>query len=353
MTDSTTRPIGIAVAGLGPQGRMLARAIATEVPGAALAAVIDLDADLLREVGEELAAPESSSLADVLTWDHTDAVVIATPTSTHGPLVREAIAAGKPIFLEKPVSLDWREGVEILDLAIAEGVLVQVGLHCRFDHDFRAVKDLAAGGRLGSPYYFRAVLRDMETPDDLSFLASTGSLLVDATLHDIDLAAWLIDAPVVEVTAIATSVSDPAFAEAGDMDWVTVTLRFAGGALAVLETARVAGYGFEHAIELIGSKGGARIGGGTIDGVEHLTPGLRGRELVSSHLQRHAGAYRAELREFAARVRNGERGVVYGAEAMTAFSLAKVAEQAIDAASTLRVVPETTGPWTRYVVAAD
>jgi len=138
-------------------------------------------------------------------------VAIATPTQSHAELSVRASQAGKHVFCEKPISLDRRATVEAIETVRAAGVTFQVGFHRRFDPDWAAAVDRIQDGELGDVYLFRTSLRDMNPPDP-AYLTSSGGFFVDVTVHDLDVARWMVG-EVVEVTAHGAA-SDPAFDQA-------------------------------------------------------------------------------------------------------------------------------------------
>jgi predicted dehydrogenase len=230
--------VGVGLAGLGRIGRMHAGNIAYRCSTARLAAVFDLNGGAAREWGERLGVPWTTSYDELL--ERCDAVAIATPTGSHAELVIAAARAGRPVFCEKPISSDRATTVEVLDAVAAAGVPLQVGLHRRFDPDWVSVAQRLP--ELGEVTLFRTSLRDM-TPPPVEFIAGSGGFFADVTVHDLDVARWLVG-EVVEVSAHGAA-SDPAFAEVGDIDTAVVVLKFASGALGIIDNSRGARYGYE------------------------------------------------------------------------------------------------------------
>jgi len=149
-----------------------------------------------------------------------DAVAIAAPTAAHAELSVRAAQAGQHVFCEKPISLDRQTTVEAIDLVSQAGVTFQVGFHRRFDPDWAAATARIRAGELGDIYLFRTSLRDM-TPPRPAFLAHSGGFFTDVTIHDLDVARWMVG-EVVQVSAYGTALSDPGFAELGDIDTAVV-----------------------------------------------------------------------------------------------------------------------------------
>ena len=166
-------------------GRIHAANLAWRCPSARLAGVTDADPAAAAAVGAELDVPVLPSYDALLS--EVDAVAVATPTGTHAELVTRAARAGRPVFCEKPISLDRPATVSVLDAVRAAGVPLQVGLHRRFDPDWAAAARRIQAGELGEVYLFRTSLRDMRSPRP-QFLAGSGGFFVDVTIHDLDVA---------------------------------------------------------------------------------------------------------------------------------------------------------------------
>lgn len=338
----------IGLAGLGRMGRIHAANLAFRCPTAELACVVDADAEVARAVGEQLGVPWVSAYDDVLADDTVDAVAIATPTGSHAELSVRAGRAGKHVFCEKPISLDRQTTVDTIDSLRDAGVTLQVGFHRRFDPDWVAAADRMAAGELGEVYLFRTSLRDM-TPPKVEFLAGSGGFFIDVTIHDLDTARWMVG-EVVEVSAHGTALSDPGFAEIGDVDTAVVVLRFASGALGVIDNSRAAGYGYECSTEVMGSKATVRIDNPPLRHSTWLTPGTASTAVVRDFEQRYPWAYAAELEAFAVCVRDDTAPRVSGVDALAAFDLARAAEQAWRAGRPVPVTPQQTDDGVRYDV---
>lgn len=318
----------LGVIGLGDLGRFHARNVLERLGTVELAWVADLDPDLARAVGDELQVPWTDCIERLLDDPDVHGVVIATPTSTHPDLIARAADAGKHVFTEKPIGLD----VESTERAIAAGdaarVVLQVGFHRRFDADFRAAAKRVAAGDLGRPYFLRLAHRDMVAPRPGSYLNTNGPLVVDSMIHDFDTARWLVG-EVAEVSARATSVSDPAFAASGDADHAVVVLHFDDGALGAVDNCRLAGYGYECSAELIGSEGTIRITEPQRGNLAWLANGTRSTPFPRDHMERHGPAYVAELHAFARAIREERPSPVPGDEGLRAFRISEAAAQSL------------------------
>ncbi|HEY4463644.1 MAG TPA: Gfo/Idh/MocA family oxidoreductase [Streptosporangiaceae bacterium] len=332
----------IGLAGLGRMGRIHAASLSGRCPSAQLACVFDADPAVARQAAEQFGVPWVKSYEDMLADGRVDAVAIATPTGTHAEFCVRAARAGKHIFCEKPISLDRQASIEAIAAAGDAGAVFQVGFHRRFDPDWAAATARIRAGELGDVYLFRTSLRDM-TPPRPEFLAGSGGFFVDVTIHDLDTARWMVG-EITEVTAHGTALSDPGFAEIGDIDTAVVVLRFASGALGVIDDSRAAGYGYECSTEVMGRDATVRIDHPQYRHYEWRTPGWAAHGLARDFEQRYPLAYAEELESFARSARDGRPPAVTGSDALAAFDLAQAAGLSWRSGRTVRVEPDRAGP---------
>jgi predicted dehydrogenase len=322
--------IGIGFAGTGRMGRVHLDNLTQRCAVAELACVYDADADRAEAAATEYGVPAARTFAELV--ERSEAVAIATPTGSHAELTVTAAQAGRPVFCEKPLSLDRATTVATVEAVEKAGVALQVGFHRRFDPDWAAAAARIAAGELGEVTLFRTSLRDM-TPPDPSFLAGSGGFFVDVTVHDLDVARWLVG-EVVEVTAHGAAC-DPAFAALGDIDTAVCVLRFANGALGVIDNSRSARYGYECSTEVMGTLATVRVEAPRP--VEWRTPGQAGYPLARDFEERYPAAYTAELDAFARCVRDGTPPRVTGRDALAAFDLASAATESWRTGTTVTV----------------
>lgn len=322
MTDTKKGRTRIAVAGLGRMGRFHAQNLADRTRSAELVMVVDAIEDVARQVGDELGVPWSTSFEDALGRADVDAVAIVTPTPMHAPMVIQAAAAGKHIFCEKPIAFDQAATRAAIEAAGTAGVKLQVGFHRRFDPDWKAANDRIRAGELGEVYLFRTSLRD-KRPPSVEYMRTSGGFFSDVTIHDFDTARWMVG-EITEVTAVGAAVSEAA-RSIGDIDTAIVTVRFAGGAVGVIDNSRAAGYGYECSTEVMGSLATARIGNHRRAHVEWLTPGQAAVDYVTDFTERYPLAYALELEDFASAVRDDRPVAVTGADALAALVLCEAA----------------------------
>ncbi len=257
--------------------------------------------------------------------DGVDAVVIATPTTTHAHLLRLAAGAGLPAFCEKPVALD----LETLDAVIADveraGIVVQVGFQRRFDAGYVAARHAVASGGVGNLLLLRAATHDPAPPAE-EYIAGSGGIFRDLHIHDFDAIRFVTGEEIVEVYADGAVRETPWFERQGDVDAATSLVRLERGALAVLTGTRHDPLGYDVRLEVFGTADSVTVG---IDERTPLHPVGTARPAngYRSFIDRFEAAYRAELEAFVETVRTGGESCCTLREARAALAVALAADR--------------------------
>ena len=288
--------IGVAVLGAGRMGRVHVRNLGT-IANANVVVVADPNPDAA-EAGRILAGARRATLdpLDAINDPDVEAVVINTPTTTHATYIEAALRAGKAVWTEKPIAQELADTAKIVDLWRETGLPVQVGFMRRFDPGYVRAKELIDAGTLGRIEQFRALSRDTNPPP-LEFLLTCGGSFLDMSVHDLDVARFLVG-EVEEVHAWASVLFDDRFAQADDWDTSVIMMKFRNGALGVVETARHSKWGYDIRAEVAGA-----VGKVVVDG-ERKTPATYFREvatesdLYGDFMDRFEIAYRRELEVF-------------------------------------------------------
>lgn len=258
------------------------------------------------------------------------AVFICSPTNTHATIIKEAAWAGKHIFCEKPVSFSVEESKEALETVEKAGVKLQVGFNRRFDPNFRKIRELVQEGQIGNPHILRITSRDPEPPS-VDYIKSSGGLFMDMTIHDFDMARYIMGSEVIEVFANGAVLVDPAIGDAGDIDTAIITLKFANGALAVIENSRRAAYGYDQRLEIFGDKGAAQADNNRANTVEVSTAEHVSKEKpLYFFLERYTQSYIDEVKEFAAAIFENKPPICDGFDGLQAERIAKAAKQSLE-----------------------
>lgn len=317
----------IAVIGFGRMGQIYAHAISDQVDGAVLYAIAD---PAVRPDDDAVAALEVPHVVDrveeVLELAELDAVIVATPTSTHRDVVVAAARAGKAIFCEKPLALSLEATRAIRAAVDAAGVPLQVGFMRRFDAACRKAHDAIAAGEIGRPLTFKSIGRDPGCPDPaFADPAHSGGLLVDMAIHDFDLARWMMRREVERVSATGTRLVCDELQAVGDIDNAVANLYFESGMIGNVEVSRNAVYGYDIRTEVMGTEGVVHVGSATSH-PDVFTMRKKSASAGDDYLMKRFGAaYRAQIHHFVECVRCGVSPAVTGADAQAAFEIALAA----------------------------
>src|SRR5271163_1585262 len=211
--------LGIGVLGVGEMGKRHAENVRRFVPEARLVAVADAAAGRASQVAAELEIDHSfGSLGAMLECKDVDAVLIATPDKFHARAIREAAAAGKDILCEKPLATNLAEAHDALDAVARTGVRLQIGFMRRYDPAYSVAMKRIEAGEIGEPVIFKSIGRDKDAPPISAYQSRlNGMLLYNNTIHDFDLARWLMRDEVTEVHSYATVAIRPEVAQYGDV----------------------------------------------------------------------------------------------------------------------------------------
>mgnify|MGYP002785167235 CR=1 FL=1 len=324
-----------AILGAGRIGRVHARAIAS-VSGAALAAVADPVPAAATALQAEHGC-EVRTIDAILGSADIDAVVICTPTDTHADLIERFARAGKAIFCEKPVDLSLSRVQACLKVVAETGATLMVGFNRRFDPDFMALKAAIDAGRIGVAEMVTITSRDPGAPPH-DYIGRSGGIFRDMTIHDFDIARWLLGEPVETVFASASVLTDPAIGTLGDYDSANVVLATASGRQAVITNSRRAAYGYDQRIEVLGSKGMVQAHNHAQASVTVAdATGFHQPPLLDFFMTRYTAAYANEIAAFVAAVRDGTVPPATGEDGLHALALADAALRSVAEGRVVRV----------------
>jgi myo-inositol 2-dehydrogenase/D-chiro-inositol 1-dehydrogenase len=294
-----TRKINLGLIGAGRIGRVHAENLVYRMPQANLLAV----ADVFQEAAEKCAADYNIPLAvqdhrRILEDERIEAVIICSSTDTHAPFIIQAAQAGKHIFCEKPIDLDLGRIDQALAAVEQNKVKLQVGFNRRFDPNFKQARDLVAAGKIGTPHLVHIMSRD-PAPPPIGYVKVSGGIFLDMTIHDFDMARYLLNSEVEEIYATGGVMIDPAIGEAGDIDTAVVTLHYASGAIGTIDNSRQAVYGYDQRIEVFGSKGNVIVTNSRPHNAVYTdTEGVHSALPLYFFLERYTEAYVAEMKAF-------------------------------------------------------
>ena len=320
--------VGIAVLGCGRIGRIHAGNLARH-SRAKLVSVFDVAGDAARQTATELGVQRAQSLDEVWSDREVTAVVIATPTDTHVPLITAAVKAGKAIFCEKPIDVDLERARACGRDIAPHRPRLMMGFNRRFDPSFRALGERLHRGEIGRLELAVITSRD-PAPPPLAYIKSSGGLLRDMTIHDFDMARHLAG-EISQIQAFGANLVDPRIARLGDIDTCTVSMRAKSGALLQINNSRRCVYGYDQRIEVFGASGMLQAANRRATSVEHSGEKYTGARdpALNFFLERYAEAYRAELDAFVSAVEQGRPMSPDFSDGLEALRLAVCAEESL------------------------
>jgi myo-inositol 2-dehydrogenase/D-chiro-inositol 1-dehydrogenase len=290
----------------------------------------DVAADHARTIAAELGAGFLPTV-DSLLASGLDGLVIATGTGTHPPLIQAGVDAGIPVFCEKPVAMNVADSLPVLDYVRARGGTVQIGHQRRFDPGYLEAKRAFDAGERGWIHSLRAVTCDM-TPPPVEFLATSGGLFRDCSVHDFDILRWLTGREIVEVYAKGSNNGDPAIGAVGDVDTALAVVTFDDGTLGSVGASRYNGAGHDVRLEIQGSKASLMVGldeNTAMASAEAGVPFPSGNQ-HKTFAERFDQAYRSEMAAFAELILGQRSNPCTPEDAVAASRVADAAQASLE-----------------------
>jgi len=326
-----SKKVTLGIIGAGRIGKLHAENIRHNIPEAVIKTISDIRVDAVKDWAEGIGIKNVvEDYKEILNDPEIDAVFVCSSTDTHAQITMEAAKAGKDIFCEKPIDLDLNRINKVIETVSEAGVKLQVGFNRRFDHNFKRIRDLIEEGQLGDPHIIKITSRDPEPPP-IEYVKVSGGIFLDMTIHDFDMARYLSGSEVEEVYVNGTVLVDEEIGKAGDIDTAIVTLKFANGALGVIDNSRKAVYGYDQRVEVFGSKGQA-----TAYNDKPSTVELSTSQAVSSDkpkyffLERYTDSFIDEVRDFIEAVLNDKDVPVTGIDGLKSVEIALAAKKSLE-----------------------
>lgn len=327
--------VRFAILGAGRIGQVHARAV-TSTPDATLVAIADPVADAAQRVADAYGC-DIRSIDEIAASDDVGAVAICTPTNTHADLIELFAKAGKAVFCEKPIDLSLERVKTCLKTVEAEDATLMVGFNRRFDPDFMALKKSIDDGRIGDVEMITLTSRD-PGPPPYEYIKVSGGIFRDMTIHDFDVARWLLGEEVETVQAAASVLTDTKIGELGDFDSINVILTTASGKQCTITNSRRATYGYDQRIEVLGSKGSVSAENHREANIEIAdSTGYLRPPLLNFFMSRYVNAYANEIAAFVGAVANGSPTPTTGHDGMMALALADAALKSVAEGSVVKV----------------
>src|SRR2546421_4209417 len=242
--------------GAGRIGSLHAEHLTSRIPAADLIMVADAFEEAARQCAERYAIPfATQDYRDVLTRPDIQAVAICSSTDTHAQIIEAAALAGKHIFCEKPIALDLPSIDRALDAVERAGVKLQIGFNRRFDANYRRVRQAVERGEIGRPQLLHLISYDPKPPP-IEYIRVSGGLFLDMTIHDFDMARFLVGSEVEEVFVLAGVLVDSAIGTVGDVDTAVFTGEISNGGNGTIEKSPQAHFWYDQRRGIFGRAGG-------------------------------------------------------------------------------------------------
>lgn len=297
----------VALFGAGRIGSIHAGNLA-RLEGIHLKYVSDPMADAARRLAARHGAQAQADPQAIFQDPDIDAIVIGTPTTTHSDLIRQAAAAGKHIFCEKPVDLSADQAQACAAAVAQAGVACMIGFQRRFDPTFSEAKRRLSKGEIGTPEMLIITSRDC-APPPVEYIRSSGGIFRDMLIHDFDIFRWILadgGDEAVWLSATGSSLVDPAIAQAGDIDSAIVSIRTRSGRLCQINASRRAAYGYDQRFEVLGSAGLLACDNLRPTAVRQMdADSVRIDKPEHFFLERYRDAYRLEIEHFFQQLQTG------------------------------------------------
>ncbi|WP_348996700.1 inositol 2-dehydrogenase [Brucella melitensis] len=325
----------LALLGAGRIGKVHAGAIASD-RRARLLAVADANEDAAEAIADASGA-QVRSIDEIERASDVDAVLICTPTNTHADLIERFARAGKAVFCEKPIDLDIARVHACLAVIRETGAKVMLGFNRRFDPHFVAVRKAIDDGRIGKVEMVTITSRDPGAPP-ADYIKVSGGIFRDMTIHDFDMARFLLGEEIESVAASASVLVDPKIGELGDYDSASVILTTASGRQCVISNSRRASYGYDQRIEVHGSLGAVSAENQRPVSIEIASKDGYNRPLLHDFfMTRYTAAYAAEIGAFIDALDSGKAPMPSAEDGLKALALAEAALRSVKEGRTVKV----------------
>ena len=333
-----SKKINVGLIGTGRLGTMYAGFLTSRVPRANLVAVADLIPERANRCAMENEVKNIYySHQELIADPSVDAVIVTATTVNHCEIVMDAVGSGKPIFCEKPMTLDLADARQMKKVIDKKSVFYQQGYMRRFDSGLAAAQKQILAGKIGTPVVFRGSSRDPYLPD-LDYLRpeNSGGQILDMAIHDIDIARWYMG-DIASIYAIGGVLAYPQAATVGDTDNVIMTFKFSSGCLGEIDISRNGIYGYDIRAEVLGTKGTLKIGYlretpllvMTAEGVTH--------DVVPYFPERFGDAYVTQLNDFLENLVTGKEPTITVEDGIAGLQIAVAATAALKEQKTMQV----------------
>ena len=324
------KKLKVGVIGSGRIGKVHIENISVRISSAEAVAIADPLFEDAKKVAEQFGIKSvSADYKEILSNSEVEAVLICSPTDTHSQFIIEAAEAGKHIFCEKPLDLSLEKIQIILNAVEKAGVKLMVGFNRRFDPNFSKVKQMVKNGKIGNPHILIITSHDPMPPPP-EYVSVSGGMFLDMTIHDFDMARFVIDSEVIEVYAKANVLIDSAIGKAGDVDTAITTLFFENGAIGTIANSRQAVYGYDQRLEVFGSEGMVHVTNNTPDNhIYYNKLGSHSSLPLNFFMDRYTESYALEIESFINAVINNSEIPATGKDGLMSVAVGLAAKKSV------------------------
>lgn len=320
------KKMNIGIIGAGRIGKLHAHNIVKHIPSLSIKAIADPLIDKAWANTLPIAVVTTDYHAMINDPDIT-AVLICTPSVFHAEQIIAAAESGKHIFCEKPIATDLIHIQQALAAVKKAGVKLQVGFNRRFDPNFAKVREVVSTEQIGKPHMVRITSRDPKMPS-AEYLQHSGGMFIDMTIHDFDMARFLMNSDIDEVYASTSVLIDPVFHACDDIDTAIINLKFSNGALGVIDNSRQAAYGYDQRVEVFGSKGAISADNNRLTNtVLSTNDGVVSEKPLYFFLERYEASFVEEMRAFHHAIANDTATAVSGDDGIKSVLISMAAER--------------------------
>jgi myo-inositol 2-dehydrogenase / D-chiro-inositol 1-dehydrogenase len=339
----STNQLHIGIIGAGRIGKVHAETLAFRLPEVKTLAIADVNREAAQAVAARCGIPTvTESSEEVFANPAIEAVLICSSTNTHADLIVQAAQAGKHIFCEKPIAHSLTQIDRALAAVEQAGVKLQIGFNRRFDANFARVRQAVVSGEIGAPRLMHIISRD-PAPPPISYIRVSGGIFMDMTIHDFDMARFLIGDEVEEVYTAGGVMVDPEIGRAGDLDTALIVLRFRNGVIGTIDNSRQAAYGYDQRVEVMGSAGKIATDNCYPNQAVVSTGKMVRKDLpLNFFMDRYTESFASELRSFAAAVRENRPTAVTGIDGRIPVVMGLAARKSYDEHRPVRLEEVTT-----------
>lgn len=327
-----------AVLGTGRIGDMHAKII-DSLGDAEVTWCFDIDIDRAKITAESVSAQYTNDISKIFKANDFDAILIASLTNTHVELILKSAEYGKPILCEKPIDIDINK-VELCKKELLKyDVPIQIGFNRRFDPSHKFVKDSVHNGEIGDLELLVITSRDPGPPPPRQILEACGGLFRDTTIHDFDMARFILKEEPEEIFAMASNLVDPIFAELNDFDTSMIIMKTQSGSMCHINNSRRTNYGYDQRVEAFGKGGMVQSNNLRPKEVSIFNEKSTDQKdlLLWFFIERYKEAYQAEIEDFIKNIKNSDKPSVTFEDGRKALILANTAYESIETGKAIKV----------------